>query len=104
MSWQQLVIFISSCAAIGLVITHAPCTPGNRLGCAVGLAGQPFWLWENMRADQFGMFAVGLWFFGWYAFGLLRPKRPTSTDPEYIDLTLDLHRAARRSLTRKDHA
>mgnify|MGYP003395187503 CR=1 FL=1 len=87
MTWQQIICFLTSAGAIGLVLTNAPRSTWNRIGCAIGLFGQPFWLYENMRAAQFGMFAIGLWFLGWYAFGLIRPNAPASRDPQMIDLT-----------------
>jgi len=92
MAWQQIIILLSSAGAIGLVLTHAPCTRINRLGCLIGLIGQPFWLWENMRADQFGMFLVGIWFLGWYAYGLLRPAREDD-EPVYVDIPARCGRA-----------
>jgi hypothetical protein len=86
MSAPQIIILITSALTISLVLSCDRGTLGNRLGCAIGLLGQPFWLWENMRADQFGMFAVGIWFTGWYAFGLLRPGPRRDADPEYVDV------------------
>lgn len=78
-------IVAAAALSVPLLITTRPGAPLNRLACLIALLGQPFWLYETMRADQFGMFLISLYFTGWYAFGLLRP-RPTTDPVAYVDL------------------
>lgn len=80
MSAPQMWIVASAAIAITLIATTPPRSWPNRAGCCIGLLGQPVWLFETMKADQFGMFAVSLWFTGVYLFGALRP-RISSTNP-----------------------
>lgn len=60
----QAVILILSAAAMWLVSgrsRHA------RLGWAIGLASQPFWLYATWEADQWGMFALSIYYsWIWY--------------------------------------
>lgn len=86
MTLAQGAILASAFLSLPLLINSRPATPWHRIGCAIALAGQPFWLIETMRADLFGVFVVALWFTGLYTFGLLRPS-PAPADPiEYVDL------------------
>lgn len=59
----QGAILILSAAAMWLVSgrsRHA------RLGWALGLASQPFWLYATFEADQWGMFALAVFYtFAW---------------------------------------
>lgn len=63
----QAAILILSAAAMWLVSgrsRHA------RLGWAIGLASQPFWLYATFEAGQYGMFCLSLyyttiWIRGW---------------------------------------
>lgn len=64
----QAAILILSAAAMWLVSgrsRHA------RLGWALGLASQPFWLWETWQAEQFGMFLLSLYYTAMWSRGLL---------------------------------
>ena len=81
MASTQFVILLSAAIAIAMISSSAPATLPHRVGCWIGLAGQPFWLYETMHADQFGMFVVSLWFTGVYLFGAFRPRpaSPTAT-------------------------
>ncbi len=75
----QLCILISAALAIALISSSAPGSGPHRVGCWVGLAGQPCWLADTLYADQFGMFTVSLWFTGVYLAGIFR--RPPSKQP-----------------------
>lgn len=81
MTLIQFVILASACVAIGIIVMAPQRSHGTRVGCWVGLIGQPFWLYETMRADQFGMFAVSLWFTGVYLAGALRRPAPSQPNP-----------------------
>jgi hypothetical protein len=85
MNTAQIFIIASAAIALPLILTSRPATFWNRVGCAIGLVGQPFWLLETMRADQFGMYLCALWFTGCYVFGLLRPTVATAP-VAYVDL------------------
>lgn len=63
----QAAILILSAAAMWLVSgrsRHA------RLGWMLGLASQPFWLWETWAAGQWGMFLLAVFYTGAWARGL----------------------------------
>jgi hypothetical protein len=63
----QSAILILSAAGIWLL----SCRDAGRWGWIVGLSAQPFWLWETLRAEQWGMFANALVFTAIYARGLV---------------------------------
>ncbi|EKD40816.1 MAG: hypothetical protein ACD_74C00157G0001 [uncultured bacterium] len=68
----QFLITISSCVAITLLTGESE--KSKRVGCLVGLVGQPFWLWSTFEAGQWGMFLVSAWFTYRYIVGAT-PKR-----------------------------
>jgi hypothetical protein len=72
MAPTQALLLLSAVVAISLTVLGHKHGLAYRAGCWVGLAGQPLWLFETMRADQFGMFMVSLWFTGVYLVGALR--------------------------------
>lgn len=57
----QAAILILSAAAMWLVSGRGR---HERLGWAIGLASQPFWLWATWEAGQWGMFALSV-FYTW---------------------------------------
>lgn len=57
----QVGIALSGGAAIWMV-GRPEGHPLKRWGFLVGLAGQPLWLWETIRAGQIGMLALSAWF------------------------------------------
>ena len=64
----QAAILILSAAAMWLVSgrsRHA------RLGWALGLASQPFWLYATFVADQWGMLLLAVFYTGAWARGLV---------------------------------
>lgn len=64
----QAAILILSAAAMWLVSgrsRHA------RLGWAIGLVSQPFWLYATWQADQWGMFLLAVFYTGTWARGLV---------------------------------
>lgn len=65
----QATIFVSSALAIWLLAS--PSADSRRLGCVIGMAGQPVWLYVTANAEQWGIFALALWYLlayarGWY--------------------------------------
>jgi len=54
----QILILIFSCLSIFLFGSKGR----FRYGFILGLAGQPFWIYETLKAEQWGMFLVSLWF------------------------------------------
>lgn len=75
----QALILFSAAGAITLIVLSTKHGLAYRIGCWIGVLGQPFWLYETLRADQFGMFVVSLWFTGVYLVGALR--RPPNHQP-----------------------
>lgn len=69
----QTAIF--SLSAVGIWLLS--CRDAGRWGWVVGLAAQPFWLWETYTAAQWGMFANAIVFTVIYARGLVNHWRPT---------------------------
>ena len=63
----QLAILILSGSAIALIACRNPRM--SRWGWIVGLAGQPFWIWETVRTGQWGMLLLSVWFGVHYARG-----------------------------------
>jgi hypothetical protein len=55
----QALLFLLGGTAIYLVGRTGP---GRRYGYLLGLCAQPFWLWESWRAQQWGIFALSLWY------------------------------------------
>lgn len=66
---------ILALSAIGIWLLS--CRDAGRWGWVVGLAAQPFWLWETLRAEQWGMFANAIVFTAIYFRGLINHWRPT---------------------------
>lgn len=64
----QAAILILSAAAMWLVSGRSR---HGRLGWALGLASQPFWLWETWHAAQWGMFLLAVFYTGTWARGLI---------------------------------
>lgn len=67
----QAAIFILSGAGIWLLAFPQ----AGALGWVVGLAAQPFWLWETYRARQWGMFLNAVLWTGAFAAGLVNHWR-----------------------------
>lgn len=63
----QCGIFVTGAAAVWMVgrpVGHSL----RRVGFLVGLAGQPLWLWETIRAGQHGMLALSAWYcWAWWS-------------------------------------
>lgn len=57
MNWLQILLAVLSGSAIFFIAQGS-----LLLGCALGLAAQPFWIRETYRARQWGMFALSLWY------------------------------------------
>lgn len=70
----QSAILVLSAVGIWLL----SCRGAGRAGWIVGLAAQPFWLWETFNAAQWGMFANALVFTAIYARGLVNHWRPVT--------------------------
>lgn len=64
MQLEQLGILFTGVTAIFL--TQSKSERLRRYACLFGLAGQPFWLWAAVSANQWGIFAINvLYTFAW---------------------------------------
>jgi hypothetical protein len=64
----QGIIMIGGAATIGLLAQAS--ARARLIGHGLGILVQPFWLWENYQAGQWGMFALGFWYTLMYAHGV----------------------------------
>ncbi|MBU2549036.1 MAG: hypothetical protein KKB20_11520 [Proteobacteria bacterium] len=64
MDLVQVMILVLSGAAIWLV---GRTEPWRRWGFVVGLVGQPLWIWDTWRHEQWGILILSGWFL--YAYG-----------------------------------
>lgn len=71
----QALIFIFSCLSITLFARKRT----FRWGFIVGLCGQPFWVYETLRLEQWGMFAISLYFAFTYLIGVRNHWKPCGT-------------------------
>ena len=64
----QFIIILSGLAAIILL-----CRGGHlrRWGCLCGLVGQPFWIWANLEAGQWGILILSICYTVVWAYGFL---------------------------------
>ncbi len=62
----QAIIVVCSCISIGLLSSKKH----FRYGFIAGVVGQPFWIYETLRTEQWGMFIVSLWFIWSHARGI----------------------------------
>lgn len=69
---NQLVIALTGVIAISLLQWGRG--PWHRAGSWVGLAGQPFWLWETWQARQHGMFTLSAIYTAIYIAGVLHAR------------------------------
>jgi len=60
MGWEQLAILALGATAIWMA--NSPNDGPRRCASLFGLAGQPLWLAETFRAEQWGMFALAIAF------------------------------------------
>lgn len=60
MAVDQAGILFFSCASIWFLAK--PKAGIRRYGYLLGLAGQPFWFYSTVHAEQWGMVLVSLWF------------------------------------------
>jgi len=56
---NQWGIIVLSCTSIWLVGRREH---WRRWGFVVGLMGQPFWFWSSWQHEQWGIFAVSVWY------------------------------------------
>ncbi len=57
MKFDQLIIFFCSVLAI-----HFISEKRFKIGSAIGLLGQPFWMYSSWFNDQWGIFLLSLWY------------------------------------------
>jgi hypothetical protein len=69
----QAWIVITGATSIWLISN--PYSPYYRLGCWIGLAGQPAWFFSTYQNFQWGMFLLSIAFTGSYIRGLTRTRR-----------------------------
>ena len=63
----QISIVVFSGAAIWLLSTDCS---WRRWGFVIGLLGQPIWFYDSLRREQYGVFALALWFTYCYIRGI----------------------------------
>lgn len=57
---------IALCGVTAIFLTQTKSRDLQRFACIFGLAGQPFWMWSAISADQWGILALtGLYAFAW---------------------------------------
>lgn len=66
----QLGIALFGVSAIWL--SQAPRPQQQRWACVLGLAGQPFWFWATISAEQWGMVVLCLFYTVAWARGVRR--------------------------------
>lgn len=59
MNFSQIMLFVCGCSAIWLVARKED---WKRWGYIVGLCGQPFWFYTTITSEQWGMFALTLFY------------------------------------------
>lgn len=64
----QGVILLSGALAIWL--TQLGSRRASRAACLIGLVGQPFWLYATWSAEQWGMFALSVFYTGAWLVGV----------------------------------
>lgn len=67
MRFDQVAILIFSCLSILLFSTKK----AYRFGFVAGLCGQPFWIYSSLCAEQWGIFAVSLWYTFFHIKGIM---------------------------------
>lgn len=56
-----------------VIVTSATTRRARRIGCVVGLCGQPFWILSAWQAQQWGMLALSIVYTAVWAHGAWRP-------------------------------
>lgn len=64
---SQTMIFVCTATSIWLLGRKES---WSRLGFIVGLAGQPFWLYSSFVSEQWGIFALSLFFVYLWSVGI----------------------------------
>lgn len=67
MDFSQIMLFVFGCSAIWLVARKED---WKRWGYIVGLCGQPFWFYTTITSEQWGMFALTLFYKYSWAMGV----------------------------------
>jgi hypothetical protein len=83
---SQFMIALCGCSAIWLVSRREH---WKRWGYIIGLVGQPFWLYTSLYNDQWGIFALSLWYaYAWcqgiYNYWLIPARLITITREEVL--------------------
>jgi nicotinamide riboside transporter PnuC len=65
MDISQIIIPIVTCASVSALAVKR-----HRLGFALSLIGQPFWIYTFWKGNLWGMLIVSLWVTGGHALGL----------------------------------
>ena len=73
-------IGIAICGVTAIYLSQDTNPKRQRFACLFGLAGQPFWLWETISSQQWGIAALCVlytwsWFRGFRAHWLKRGAR-----------------------------
>lgn len=57
---------IVTCGVASVWLSQSPATNSRRWAPIIGLAAQPFWMWETWYAQQYGIFALSfVYAIGW---------------------------------------
>ncbi len=76
---EQLVILVSG--AIAIWITQQNNKNLKRYACFVGIIGQPYWLEATYAAEQWGMFALSVFYTASWILGIynnwIKTSQPT---------------------------
>jgi nicotinamide riboside transporter PnuC len=62
----QLIIGLLGTLALFLTIK------GKKLGCYIGLLGQPFWIWMSVTNKLWGVLVVSVAYFGVFLYGITK--------------------------------
>lgn len=88
----QIIIFASACGAIALISRKEH---WNRWGYIIGIIGQPLWIYDSYKNNQWGIFVVSVWFLISYAQGIrnywIKPDKPSNSNTSMIlELPIDV--------------
>jgi hypothetical protein len=68
---QFIQIWIVACSAAAIFLLTSKLPRRRRLGCMIGLIGQPAWIVSALNAGQWGVLVLSCWFAISYARGLI---------------------------------
>lgn len=63
-------IFIALFGVTAIFLSQSPNYPRQRFACLFGLAGQPFWFWSAISAEQWGVLILCFFYTAAWARGV----------------------------------